>query len=30
MIVSKAYIMYHDDPVSIEYAKLSAESCNNV
>jgi GR25 family glycosyltransferase involved in LPS biosynthesis len=30
MIVSKAYIMYHDDPVYIEYAKLSAESCNNV
>lgn len=30
MKVSKAYIMYHQDPVSIEYAKDAAASCDKV
>ena len=30
MKVSKAYIMYHQDPISIEYAKDAAASCDKV
>ena len=30
MKVSKAYIMYHEDSVSVEYAKVSAASCDKV
>ena len=30
MKVSKAYIMYHQDPISIEYAKDAASSCDKV
>lgn len=30
MKVSKAYIMYHQDPISIEYAKDAAASCDKI